>query len=123
MEVSAPKVAHGAQQFCLSNGGKLVERGPRVAPNLNNGKTGCVKYSIISQRQASKQRRLLFRAGIPYLYSHYDTDFSIRPRFLRVCIHGYLRWQFERQFDCLGRFVRHGNRARNRQFGLSVRFV
>lgn len=29
MGVSAPAAAHGARQFCLSSGGKRVERGPR----------------------------------------------------------------------------------------------
>jgi hypothetical protein len=79
MEVFAQVAAHVAQQFCLSSEDRRVEKGPRVAPNLNNGKTGCVNYSILSVQPAKKQRRLLFRGGIPYLSTVYDADFSTRP--------------------------------------------
>lgn len=60
-------VAHVAQQFCLNNEGMRVERGPRGAPNLGNGKAEVVIGLMISREWNNMQTRLLFRLGIPYV--------------------------------------------------------
>ncbi len=45
MVASAQVAVRAARQFCWSNGGMQVEKGPQGAPNLDNGKSKFVKQN------------------------------------------------------------------------------